>query len=73
MFADDIVPLAKSPSEPQTMTNKVWDWCECWRLFINTAKTHVIHFKASQTPSTDITFRYRNKVIEKLVKLHQLI
>ncbi len=66
MVADDIALLANSPSELQTMISNVSDWCECWQLFINTAKTHVIHFRASQTPLTDITFRYRDKLIEKL-------
>ncbi len=65
MYADDIVLLANSPSELQTMINKVSGWCECWQLFINKTYTHVIHFRASQTPLTDITFRYRNKVIDK--------
>ncbi len=53
IFADDIVLLANSPSELQTMINKVSDWCKCWRLFINTAQHHVIHFRASLTPLSD--------------------
>ncbi len=69
MFANDIVLLANSPSELQTTINKVSDWCERWRLFINTTKTHVIHFRASQT---HITFRCRNKVIEKLDRVSYL-
>ncbi len=59
-------------NELQTMINKVSDWCECWRLFINTTETHMIHFRASQTTFINITFRYRNKVIEKLDRVHYL-
>ncbi len=72
MFADEIVLLANSPSELQTMINKVSDWCEHWRMFTNTAKTHVIHSRANPTPLTDITFSYRNMIIEKLDRVRYL-
>ncbi len=55
------------------MINKVRDWCECWQLFINTVKTHVIHVSASQTPLNDITFWYRNKIIEKIDRIRYLV
>ena len=66
MFADDITLLADTPGDLQAMINKVSKYCEKWRLFVNIAKTNIIHFRNSQTPQTSVHFYYRNQVIEKV-------
>jgi hypothetical protein len=68
MFADDIVFIADTPEALQKMIDKASDWCERWRLFINITKTHIMHFRGNQMPLTNVTFKYRNKIIDKVDK-----
>ena len=45
LFADDIVIVAKSPSELQTKWNKLKDYCELYDLKVNCEKTKIVVFR----------------------------
>jgi hypothetical protein len=44
LYADDIVIIAESENELQTILDTVHEWCSNWRLKINRDKSNVIHF-----------------------------
>ena len=45
LYADDIVLLAESENDLQSLLNIVCSWCGRWRLRINKDKTQVVHFR----------------------------
>ena len=45
LYADDIVLLAKSERDLQTLLDKLHDWCNRWRVLINTDKSKCVHFR----------------------------
>jgi len=45
LYADDIVLLAESPVELQTMINALHKYCLLWGLLVNTEKSKVLIFK----------------------------
>jgi hypothetical protein len=44
LFADDIVLLAESSNDMQTLMDCLYNWCTKWNLEINGSKSKVIHF-----------------------------
>ncbi len=44
LYSDDIVLLAESESDLQSLLNIVYSWCSKWRLKINKDKTQIMHF-----------------------------
>jgi hypothetical protein len=45
MYADDVVCLAESPEDLQSMLDILDDWCRKWRLELNGSKTNVMIFR----------------------------
>ena len=50
LYADDIILLASSPSELKNMLKTVYNWCNRWRLKVNSTKTKVMHFRNKKHP-----------------------
>jgi len=50
LYADDIVLFADSKAELQTSLNALYDYCQKWKLVVNTNKTKIMFFsKKGQT------------------------
>ena len=45
LYADDIVLLAETEEDLQTLMNEFYFWCTKWRMVVNKEKTHIIHFR----------------------------
>ena len=58
LYADDIVLIAPDEESLQKMLDFINQWCNKWRMGINTGKTQVIHFRPSRTPQTNFNFRF---------------
>ena len=44
LYADDTIVLAESPQELQNALNAVYDYCNDWKLSVNTSKTKIVVF-----------------------------
>ena len=62
LFADDQVVFAKSPQTLQSMLNDIENYCETWRLKINTSKTKAMIFEKGRRTHYD--FYIYNTVID---------
>ena len=62
LFADDQVVFAKSPQALQSMLNDIENYCETWRLKINTSKTKAMIFEKGRRTHYD--FYIYNTVID---------
>ena len=56
LYADDIVILAESEQNLQTMMDHIHEWCRKWRMSINAMKTNVVHFRKASSKRTDFKF-----------------
>ena len=50
LYADDIVLLADSEADLQSLLNIVHSWCSRWRLEVNLLKTNIMHVRKSKLP-----------------------
>ena len=64
LYADDIILLASSPGELKNMLKTVYNWCNRWRLKVNSSKTKVMHFRSKKRPLTEETFYYGEQPLE---------
>ena len=58
LYADDIVLIAKSEGELQTMLDTMEHWCKYWQLKVNNAKTNIMHLRGKRKKPTDFTFKF---------------
>ena len=56
LYADDIALIAGSEVDLQCMLDKLYDFCQRWRLKINTAKTNIVHFRKVRKARTTFNF-----------------
>ena len=45
LYADDIVLLAETEEDMQSLLFMVECWCKKWRLEVNLTKTNIMHFR----------------------------
>ena len=64
LYADDIVLLANSPIDLQTMIDKLHAYCKTWSLHVNLAKSKVLVFRTGNRISGNLRFKYGNNDIE---------
>ena len=57
LYADDIVLLADSEDDLQSLLNIVHSWCTRWRLEVNLLKTNIMHVRKKQTPRAPFEFK----------------
>ena len=44
LSADDTIVLAESPTQLQSALDTLFNYCETWKMHVNTAKTKVLVF-----------------------------
>ena len=57
-YADDLVLIAGSEDELQSMLNCLHAYCNKWRLSVNTNKTLAMHFRKADQVETEQHFHY---------------
>ena len=57
MFADDIALIAETEQELQKMLDSLFSWCSTWRLFINSTKSKVVHFRPKSQTRSSFNFK----------------
>ena len=60
LYADDMVLLAKNEDDLQMMLNKMYEWCNNWRLKLNEEKTKIVHFRKNRQKQSEYQFKYGN-------------
>ena len=56
LYADDIIVLAETEDNLQSMLNQLSAWCNKWRMLINTDKSQIIHFRPKRHKQTKFKF-----------------
>lgn len=56
LYADDLVLLAESEINLQTLLTELERWCVKWQMSINISKSKIIHFRPPSTVKTDYYF-----------------
>ena len=57
-YADDMVLIADSEDNLQSMLNKMFEWCSRWRIKVNKDKTKKVHFRRPRTGRAQNNFQY---------------
>ena len=52
LYADDMVLIANSEAQLQSMLNVMYQWCKKWRLRVNNNKTKIVHFRGKRIKQT---------------------
>ena len=71
-YADDIVLFADGKAELQTSLNALYDYCQKWKLVVNTNKTKIMAFQKRVSLSNNLKFYYNNLEIEIVNKFTYL-
>lgn len=61
LYADDIVILSDSAAGLQKGFSSLYDYCQKWKLIVNTDKTNVLVFKKGGSISSSLKFYYGDK------------
>ena len=64
LYEDDIVVFAESKDELQQSLDALLEYCNRWKLVVNTRKTKIIIFKKSGRLPNNIDFNFDNVEIE---------
>ena len=56
LYADDIVLLANSPEDLQSLLDLTFKWCEKWRLSVNGEKTEIMHTRTRNKPRSHFSW-----------------
>ena len=66
MYADDIILLANTEAELQSLLLALETWCKQWQLSVNIDKTNILHFRNRQNPQTLFKFIYNQNELLKV-------
>ena len=58
LYADDIVCMAESEIDLQSILLIIEKWCKKWRLEVNLSKTNIIHIRNSRKMQSKFTFLF---------------
>ena len=58
LYADDIVCLAESETDLQSILFIIEKWCKKWRLEVNLSKTNILHIRNSRKMQSKFTFLF---------------
>ena len=71
-YADDIVLFAENEEDLQRLIEHVYKWCNKWKMFVNSDKTKVVHFRNSRKPVSLFKFSYGDMDLE-IVKTYNYL
>ena len=60
LYADDIVVTATSEQNLQSLIDTVSEWCDDWKMKLNTSKTKIIHFRRNLKNKPRSSFHFEN-------------
>ena len=58
LYADDIVCLAETENDLQSILFIIENWCKKWRLEVNLTKTNILHVRNPRKPQSKFTFLF---------------
>ena len=58
LYADDIVLLAETEEDMQSLLLIVQNWCQKWRLEVNLEKTNILHVRNKRKPQSRFMFLF---------------
>ena len=64
LYADDIVLLAETENDLQSMLNIVFNWCNKWRMEVNLSKTEVLHIRKKNKPRSNFIFKLGHQTVK---------
>ena len=64
LYADDIVLFGNSASELQNSIDILEEYCQKWKLTVNTTKTKVLIFRKGERLPNGLRFTYNGTEIE---------
>ena len=64
LYADDIILFGKNPEDLQNAFNVLEEYCQRWKLTVNTSKTKIMVFRKGGRLANNINFVYNNIKIE---------
>ena len=63
LYADDIVCMAESEEQLQSILFIVENWCRKWRLEVNMSKTNILHVRQKKRPQSRFIFLFDMKPV----------
>lgn len=64
MYADDVVLLANSEEDLQSMLDTLHSWSTTWLIDINRTKSKIVHFRKPRTTKTVFNFKIGNRDLD---------
>ena len=64
LYADDMVLLAASEKDLQTMLDTLSKWCKMWRVKISQPRTNIVHFRPKRINRSNFEFRLSGFKVE---------
>ena len=71
-YADDLVLISPTQAGLQQLIIITNDWCQKWRLQVNTGKTKVMHVRKPEVCQTQYQFTYGDLTLEKVEQYRYL-
>ena len=56
--------LTYNESDMQELLDTVYNWCKRWRVFINTDKSKVMHFRSARRRRSEVQFKVGDNILE---------
>ena len=72
LYADDIVLIAESETDLQSLLDVLDEWCKTWHLDINQEKSQVVHFRPKCVPKTEYIFNCGDKTLSLVLQYKYL-
>ena len=66
LCADDIILIAKSEAELQSLLLALEEWCNLWQLYVNVTKTKIMHFRNPRKKLSTFKFILNGQELEKV-------
>ena len=66
MYADETVLLSESANDLQHALDVFSDYCDVWKLHVNTTKTKVLIFSKGRVKKELFTYMYKKSVSENV-------
>ena len=72
LYADDIILFSKNAEGLQESLNVLAEYCDRWKLTVNSTKTKVMIFRKGGRINQNLRFLYKNNVLEIVTKFKYL-